>query len=116
MVTGETMFNRRTFKKTAQISLAALAATALDLSMAMAQGQGLDAQDAMADFKFPIVLCRFKQAMLRESEGKLKLVVDSDWGPEQAFAVGNVRSINTRTDNGSMIRVIEGEFAGDYAI
>jgi hypothetical protein len=59
------------------------------------------------DFKFPIVLCRFKQAVLKNSGGVLKVVADKNWGPEHAFPVGNIRMASG---------AINGDFVGTYEI
>jgi hypothetical protein len=66
-----------------------------------------DAASVDKDFKFPIVLCRFKQAVLKHSGGVLKVVADKDWGPEHAFPVGNVRMASG---------AINGDFVGIYEI
>jgi len=85
-----------------RIKNAALTATLVSSALGSATAWA-DAKD----FKFPIMLCRFKQAVLRDSGGILKVVADREWGPEYAFPVGNVRR---------SARVADGDFAGIYEI
>lgn len=112
------MSNWRRFKNAAQTT--AIAATILSSALAgaaEARGKASSRKPASADdFKFPIVLCRFKQAVLKDSGGILKVVVDRDWGPEYAFPVGNVRATDSRADNGQTIHVVNGDFSGSYEI
>jgi hypothetical protein len=89
------------WRKLKNVTLAAAAA-----SSALAGGTA-HAAGVNKDFKFPIVLCRFKQAVLKDSGGSLKVVVDKDWGNEYAFPVGNVQSANG---------TLSGDFAGTYEI
>lgn len=114
------MLNWRRLKNAAQTTAiaATIVSSALVGTVAQAKdGAGSARKPASADdFKFPIVLCRFKQAVLKDSGGVLKVSADRDWGPEYAFPVGNVHSVDMRADNGQMIHVVNGDFSGIYDI
>lgn len=114
------MLNWRRLKNAAQTTAiaATIVSSALVGTVAQAKdGAGSARKPASADdFKFPIVLCRFKQAVLKDSGGILKVVADRDWGPEYAFPVGNVHSVDLRADNGQMIHAVNGDFSGTYDI
>jgi hypothetical protein len=110
LLSGDFMLNWRKIKN------AALAATVMSSTLGAMTTPASADQDVTKDFKFPIVLCRFKQAVLKDSSGRLQVSVDQDWGPEYAFPVENVRALNTRSKNGQMIRVMDGGFTGEYDV
>ncbi len=78
----------------------ALAATVLSSALSVIAGRSAYAENG---FKFPVLLCRFKQAELKNSGGTLKVVTDREWGPEYAFPVDHARASG-------------GDFSGVYEI
>lgn len=73
------------------------------------------ADDSAVDYKFPVTLCVFKVARVKDVGGKPHVKAE-DFTSEFAYRVENIQSLNTRDHTGRLVHVYTGDFSGQYEI